>query len=104
MSSVSEPAQADPATPALTRESVRQTIHDTLVSQFEVDPGTITPEAKLSETLDLDSLALIEFRQILEGIYNVQLGSDRSAKVQTVGDLSELILAHAPAPLAGSAG
>jgi acyl carrier protein len=97
MSSVSEQPQTTAGAPALTRESVEQTIRETLISQFEVDPSAISPSAKLTKTLDLDSLALIEFRQILEGLYGIELGSDRSSKIETVGDLSAVIMRLAPA-------
>ncbi|HEY7960875.1 MAG TPA: acyl carrier protein [Solirubrobacteraceae bacterium] len=96
MSSVSEHLQTSDGLPALTRESVEQTIHDILVSQFDVEPGAISPSAKLTEALDLDSLALIEFRQILEGLYEIELSSDQASRIETIGDLSTIILELAP--------
>lgn len=97
MSAVSEHAGMSATPPALTKEAIEQTIHDILVSQFDVEPGAVSSSAKLTETLDLDSLALIEFRQILEGLYDVELGSDRVSRVETIGDLSATILELAPA-------
>jgi acyl carrier protein len=83
--------------PVLTREAVEQTIHDILVSQFDVEPGAVSSTAKLTDTLALDSLALIEFRQILEGLYDIELTSDRAARIETIGDLSAIIMELAPA-------
>jgi acyl carrier protein len=97
MSAVSEHAGIPATPPALNVEAIEQTIHDILVSQFEVDPGAISSAAKLTETLDLDSLALIEFRQILEGLYGIELGSEHVSRVETIGDLSAAILELAPA-------
>jgi acyl carrier protein len=97
MSSVSEQPETVGAPPALTRESVEQTIHDILVSQFDVEPGAVSQSAKLTDTLDLDSLALIEFRQILEGLYDIELSSDQTSRIETIGDLSAIIVEMAPA-------
>jgi acyl carrier protein len=96
MSSVSEHQQTSDGLPVLTKESVEQTIHDILVSQFDVEPSAVSSSAKLTKTLDLDSLALIEFRQILEGLYEIELSSDRASRVETIDELSTIILELAP--------
>jgi acyl carrier protein len=83
--------------PILTQEAVEQTIHDVLVSQFDVEPGAVSPSAKLTDALDLDSLALIEFRQIIEGLYEIELNSQQAKRVETIGALSATILELAPA-------
>jgi acyl carrier protein len=41
-------------------------INGFLVDEFEVDPSTISPEANLKETLDLDSLDYIDLVVVIE--------------------------------------
>lgn len=100
MSTVSEHAGMAATPPVLTKEAIEQTIHDILVSQFDVEPGAISPAAKLTKTLDLDSLALIEFRQIIEGHYDIELTSEHASRIETIDDLSRIVMELA-APAAG---
>lgn len=43
-----------------------ETVNKFLVDEFEIDPATITPDANLKETLDLDSLDYIDLVVVIE--------------------------------------
>jgi acyl carrier protein len=77
----------------VTTEAVQKTITDAL-PQFGVDPSEITLEAKF-EDLDVDSLDLAEMSQIIEEEYGVQLKGEDMAKIQTVGDVVDLVVSRA---------
>ena len=55
--------------------------------------GEITREATL-ESLDVDSLDLVELAQIVEDEYGVQLKGEDVAKIKTVGDAVDLVVSR----------
>ncbi|WP_371495061.1 acyl carrier protein [Kitasatospora sp. NBC_00374] len=62
-------------------------LRDCLVTEFDVPPGLVRPEAVLSG-LDLDSLALVELSLMVEerlGVTVTDIGPDR-----TLGELAAL--------------
>jgi len=56
----------------------------------DVDGSTITPDTSL-ESLEMDSLDLVELAQIMDEAYGVELGSDALGEIVTVGDAAALI-------------
>jgi acyl carrier protein len=53
------------------------TINEVLAAEFEIDPAIITPDAPLKETLDMDSLDLVDVVVLVEQNFGVTLkGSD----------------------------
>ena len=51
---------------ALSAEKVLEIVREAVVTVLEVDPGAVTPELRLVDDLDADSLALVEIAEILE--------------------------------------
>lgn len=52
-----------------------------------------TPDAKLSETLEMDSTHLIEMAEILESTYDIVLEEQELADLVTVQDYVDLVVA-----------
>ena len=50
----------------MTKEEIISTVQGFLVTEFEVDPAIITPEANLRTTLDLDSLDYVDLVVVIE--------------------------------------
>ena len=78
---------------AVTPEAVEKTVREAL-AQFGPDPEQITREATLEE-LDVDSLDLAELSQVIEDEYGIALKGDDIAKIKTVGDAIDLVVARA---------
>jgi acyl carrier protein len=55
--------------------------------------GEVTREATL-ESLDVDSLDLVELAQIVEDEFGVELDGDAVKDVKTVGDVIDLVVAR----------
>jgi acyl carrier protein len=72
-------------------DHVRSEIVQELSSITGLDPGSLTPEATLQE-LDIDSLDMVEFKQIVEDRYDLVLERDDFTGVVTVGHALEVIL------------
>ena len=80
-----------PAT--ITTEQVQSVVFDALV---ELGPSRDELSLDASfEALDVDSLDLAELSQIVEESFGVRLKGDDVARMQTVGDAVDLILARA---------
>jgi len=80
------------ATPVST-ENVEKTIYDGLV-ELGTERDDLSREATL-ESLDVDSLDLVELAQIVEDEYGVELKGDDVKDVKTVGEVIDLVVAKA---------
>lgn len=64
-----------------------QILQETLVSEFELDPASIKPEARMREDLGLDSLDAVDLIVALEKQLHVQIPEDLARQMKTVGDV-----------------
>ncbi len=60
------------------------------LDEFGADPDAITPDATF-ESLDVDSLDLVELGQIVQDEYGVELKGEDMPKLKTVSDVVEMI-------------
>lgn len=58
-------------------------INGFLVDEFEVDPGKITPEANLRETLELDSLDYIDLVVVIESNFGFKVKPEDFTNIDT---------------------
>ena len=77
----------------ITPEQVETVVYDALV---ELGPtrDQLTRDAPF-ESLDVDSLDLVELAQIVEEEFGVKIANDDLASLQTVGDAIDFVLAKA---------
>ena len=59
--------------------------------QAGVDPSSITPATHFVNDLHFDSLDVVEFSMSVEDEFGVSIPDDQIDKLQTVGDLIELL-------------
>jgi acyl carrier protein len=78
---------------AVTSEQVEKTIYDGLV-ELGTERGELSREASL-ESLDIDSLDLVELAQIVEEEFGVELRGDDVKDVRSVGEVIDLVVAKA---------
>jgi acyl carrier protein len=74
-------------------DNVEKTIYDGLV-ELGTERGDLSREATL-ESLDIDSLDLVELAQIVEDEYGVELKGDDVKDVKTVGEVIDLVVSKA---------
>jgi acyl carrier protein len=82
---------AMPAT--VTPEFVEKTILNALL-QLGLEPANISRDLTF-ETLDVDSLDLIELAQVIEEEYRVALNGDDLAEISTIGEAVDLVVSRA---------
>ena len=77
----------------VSNENVEKTIYDGLV-ELGTERDDLSREATL-ESLDVDSLDLVELAQIVEDEYGVELKGDDVKDVKTVGEVIDLVVSKA---------
>lgn len=66
-------------------------INEVLADEFEIELDEITPEANIKETLQLDSLSLVDMVALIESEFGVKIKGAEMVQVQTFGALYDFI-------------
>jgi acyl carrier protein len=67
-------------------------INEVLADEFEADIADITPEAALMETLELDSLDLVDVVVLIDSNFGVTLTGPDFVGIKTFQDFYDLII------------
>lgn len=78
----------------MTREEIFELIRAHLADELEVDPQRIQAETRFKEDLEADSLDLYTLVQELEDSYGVRISDEEAAKILTVGQAVDFVVAH----------
>ena len=62
-----------------------------LADQLDVDKDTITPETKIGEDLNADSLDVVEMLMAIEDEFNIEIPDEEIENFKTVNDVVEYI-------------
>ena len=76
----------------MTKDQITATIRQFLVDDFEVDEASITPEANLKETLDLDSLDYVDLVVSIESNFGFKVKPEDFSKMVTVDDFYNYVV------------
>ena len=77
----------------MNREQVFSLIQAHLADELELDPDTISETTRFREDLEADSLDLYTLVQELEDSYGVKISDEQAAKILTVGQAVDFVLA-----------
>lgn len=66
-------------------------IKEVLVDAIDVDAEDVKPEASLKDDLGIDSLSAVELAMELESAFDIEIGDDELAKLETVKDIIDLV-------------
>ncbi len=80
----------------MTRDEILQMIRAHLADELELEPGRIQESTHFKNDLDADSLDLYTLVQELEDSYGVTMSDEQAAKIVTVGQAVDFVIAHAP--------
>ncbi|MBP8849020.1 MAG: hypothetical protein KBG80_00555 [Breznakibacter sp.] len=75
----------------MTHEEIIEKMKTVLADEFEVDASIITPDAPLMETLDLDSLDLVDVVVLIEQNFGITLVGPDFVGIVTFQDFYNLI-------------
>jgi acyl carrier protein len=77
----------------MNREQIFSLIRAHLADELEIDPERITEDTRFKEDLEADSLDLYTLVQELEDSYGVKISDEEAAKILTVRQAVEFVLA-----------
>src|SRR6202000_2039391 len=77
----------------MTREQILSVIRTHLADELELDPGAIEETTRFREDLEADSLDLYTLVQELEDSYGVKISDEEAARILTVGQAVDFVLA-----------
>ena len=66
-------------------------LKDLLAKEFDIEPDAISPDARLAEDLDIDSIDAIDMIVRLKEITGKKVPPERFKEVRTVGDIVEVL-------------
>jgi acyl carrier protein len=78
----------------MTRDEIMTRVRDLLTKRFDIDPARITPEARLFQDLDLDSVDAIDIAVELQAWTGRRLPEESLRSIRTVADVISTIEAH----------
>ena len=77
----------------MNREQIFSLIRAHLADELELDPGRISEATRFKDDLDADSLDLYTLVQELEDSYGVKISDEEAARILTVGQAVDFVLA-----------
>jgi acyl carrier protein len=78
----------------MTRTEVFTLIRSHLVDELAVDPARIEERTRFKEDLEADSLDLYTLVQELEDTYGVTMSDEQAARILSVGEAVDFVMAH----------
>lgn len=76
-----------------TRQEIIEDINPKIAKEFEIEETIITPEANIFETLELDSISLIDLVSLVHVNYGIKIPKEDIPKIKTFGDLYDYLTA-----------
>jgi acyl carrier protein len=78
----------------MTRDEVLSYVRAHLADELELDPARVQEGTRFKEDLEADSLDLYSLVQELEDTYGVRMSDDEAARITTVGQAVDFVLAN----------
>jgi acyl carrier protein len=75
-----------------TKEEAVEAIKSVLVEEFECDAETLTPESRLFEDLDLDSIDAVDLVVRLQNQTGLKVKAEDFKSIRTIGDVADVVL------------
>ena len=73
------------------REDLIEKVNEALAEEFEIEVSDITPDADIKETLDLDSLGLVDMVVLIEETFGVKIKDQKITSISTFDNLYDFI-------------
>lgn len=73
------------------KQELIEKINSALADEFEVEESVITPEAPIKETLELDSLSLVDLVALIESNFGIKIAGSEVSNIKTFGSLYDFV-------------
>ena len=81
----------------MTRNEIVEQVNSMLAEEFEIEQSEFAPEASLKETLQLDSINLVDLIALVQMTYKITIPVSDLKQIQTFNNLYDYIEEHLPA-------
>ncbi len=75
----------------MNREELIKKVNTVLADEFEVEASEIAADKSIKDTLNLDSLSLVDLVALIENEFSVKIKGDEMKKIQTFADLYDYL-------------
>lgn len=69
-------------------------VKEIICEQLSVEESEVTPEASFVESLNADSLDIVELVMAFEEAFNIEIPDEEAEKLKTVGDAIQYLVAN----------
>jgi acyl carrier protein len=76
------------------KKELAQKVNEVLAEEFEIELSEIAPDANIKETLQLDSLSLVDMVALIENEFGVKIKTQEVATINSFDDLYQFIQAR----------
>lgn len=77
----------------MTNDEIIRTINKTLAKEFELDSDKMVPDALLFDTLELDSLDMVDMVIVLENAFRFKITEEKEIRgIRTLGDIHNFVI------------
>ena len=73
------------------RQELIGKIKSALADEFEVEESVITPDAPIKETLELDSLSLVDLVALIESNFGIKIEGTQVSSIKTFEALYDFV-------------
>lgn len=73
------------------RQELIGKINSALADEFEVEESVITPDAPIKETLELDSLSLVDLVALIESNFGIKIEGTQVSNIKTFESLYDFV-------------
>lgn len=73
------------------RQELIGKINSALADEFEVEESVITPDAPIKETLELDSLSLVDLVALIESNFGIKIEGTQVSSIRTFEALYDFV-------------
>lgn len=73
------------------RQELIGKINSALADEFEVEESVITPDAPIKETLELDSLSLVDLVALIESNFGIKIEGTQVSSIKTFEALYDFV-------------
>ena len=73
------------------KNALIEKVNTILANEFEVEVSSIAADKNIKETLNLDSLSLVDLVALIEGEFSVKIKGTEMTSIQNFGDLYDYL-------------
>ncbi len=75
----------------MTKEELIAKINAAVAKEFEVEESVLEPDAPIKETLELDSLSLVDFVALIESVCGIKIAGKEVLNIKTFEALYDYV-------------